>query len=552
MRIVAIGFSNYRSVGSLPIIVNLDKRVNLLIGANNSGKSNVLDLLRRLKKDGLQKINLSETDFHRRDGNRPLTLIFDVQPDAADVAKLPEGTTRFHFQVSGATVSGWLATPFDSLDYQQLQPFMLKVLNERWGSRPNEETVQDYRKRISSHFIGPLGHFIPEVHVIPQFRRIVSGEYSIDGAGVIELLGRWQAPDIGQDADRDRFNRVQDFLRELLLMDDVTLDVSRPGSQLLVQRGDLRLPLANYGTGIHQLIILAIAVLAYKDAVIGIEEPEIHLHPLLQKALLRFLIDKTTNRYLITTHSNAFLSRPKDSHIIHLWLEDQETKSRAVETPAHVLQVLNDLGIRAADLLQANFVLWTEGPSDRIYINRWLKIAAPELVEGIDYAVMFYGGRLLSHVSLERDEPPLSAEEVIKLLRINQHSAILIDCDKASESDEINETKQRIVKECQESGVLCWVSAGREIENYLTPESISDAYDSITGTTQKVSLGRFEKIEDAIQTAYSQGWRASFGYDRDKPGYARKIVAHINDSVPDRFDLRTKVDELVKQIRAAN
>ena len=68
----------------------------------------------------------------------------------------------------------------------------------------------------------------------------------------------------------------------------------------------------------HELIIIAIAVLAKEDSLLGIEEPEIHLHSLLQKALLRFLIEKTCNNYVITTHSNAFLSRPKESRITHL------------------------------------------------------------------------------------------------------------------------------------------------------------------------------------------------------------------------------------------
>ena len=64
-----------------------------------------------------------------------------------------------------------------------------------------------------------------------------------------------------------------------------------------------------------------------------------------------------------------------------------------------------------------------------------------ELVEGIDYSVMFYGGRLLSHLSLSREEPGLSAEELIKLLRINQNSAIVIDSDRTTRDAEINETR---------------------------------------------------------------------------------------------------------------
>src|SRR5438094_9646640 len=113
----------------------------------------------------------------------------------------------------------------------------------------------------------------------------------------------------------------------------------------------------------------------------------------------------------------------------------------------HVLEVLNDLGIRAADVLQANFVVWIEGPSDRIYLNRWIGLMAPELVEGVDYSIMFYGGRLLFHLSLLRDELGLCADELIKLLRINQNSSSVIDSDRTRGQAEINETKTRHVKD---------------------------------------------------------------------------------------------------------
>lgn len=101
MKIVRIGFANFRSFGSAPVIVDLRKRINLLIGANNSGKSNVLEMLRRLKGQQLQTINLSEVDLHRRDSQRKLELILEVE-DAAN--ELPGGRGRFHFSLSGRAV----------------------------------------------------------------------------------------------------------------------------------------------------------------------------------------------------------------------------------------------------------------------------------------------------------------------------------------------------------------------------------------------------------------------------------------------------------------
>ena len=44
--------------------------------------------------------------------------------------------------------------------------------------------------------------------------------------------------------------------------------------------------------------------------------------------------------------------------------------------------MLNDLDVRASDLLQSNGIIWVEGPSDRIYIKRWnYQTGAAEFME---------------------------------------------------------------------------------------------------------------------------------------------------------------------------
>ena len=143
-----------------------------------------------------------------------------------------------------------------------------------------------------------------------------------------------------------------------------------------------------------------------------------------------------------------------------------------------------------------------------------------------------------------------SPDDLIKLLRINQHSAILIDSDRKEESDELNATKTRVVEECKEAGVLCWLSAGREIENYVTPECVSAAYDKIVGKKGTVVLGAYQKLEDAVEEAYQSDWRAGYAYDTDKPAFARLIAAETGE-VPDRLDLKERLSGLVAAIRAA-
>jgi putative ATP-dependent endonuclease of OLD family len=75
---------------------------------------------------------------------------------------------------------------------------------------------------------------------------------------------------------------------------------------------------------------------------------------------------------------------------------------------------LEDLGYHASDLLQSNGVIWVEGPTDRLYLLKWLELTGLKAKEDLDFTIMFYGGRLLSHLSFGPD----LTKELIPLLRV--------------------------------------------------------------------------------------------------------------------------------------
>ncbi len=93
--------------------------------------------------------------------------------------------------------------------------------------------------------------------------------------------------------------------------------------------------------------------------------------------------------------------------------------------------VCQDLGYKASDILQSNAIIWVEGPSDRIYLQHWIKSMAPELREGSDFSIMFYGGRLLSHLHMEDgDSENEDVQSLIAVRQLNRHMAVVIDSDK--------------------------------------------------------------------------------------------------------------------------
>lgn len=526
MKLTHAGISRFRSIGSEPVMIDLTKKINVLVGANNCGKSNVL---RALGSFG-QKTE-SELDMHLREkGTYPIYWLGAEPADKSSPAIRKIGPVFFGRQQTkdGESVE---KNPFRAFDWPSFHDCWQEILRPgyQYSGWPGDAEAQSEMIKTALRLFAQLAAQLPKSVTIPQFRQISpSDEYSVGGGGIVQVLARWQHPKIGEDANRERFLKIQNLLRVLIESPNVSLEVEHDASQIVVSNGSLRLPLESYGTGIHQLIILSIAVLGHENSLVLIEEPEIHLHPLLQRRLLDFLRRETTNRYVITTHSSALITPSQDLAVTHLWTKDGVTASRLVETTGHSLEALRDLGVRASDILQANSVIWVEGPSDRIYLRHWLELLYPgEFREGIDYSIMFYGGRLLAHVTLGRDVDR-DADDLIHLLRINQHSAILIDSDRRKGADEINETKRRVRTECTKSGSVCWITDGREIENYLPADAVAAAYEPLVGKRVELKIPRYGSLEDSLKKAAgARNWKSSWSYNDAKPLRAREIIRHI-------------------------
>ena len=71
---------------------------------------------------------------------------------------------------------------------------------------------------------------------------------------------------------------------------------------------------------------------------------------------------------------------------------------------------------------------------------------------------------VLSHLSFD---DPKRIDEAIQALKINGNAVVLMDNDKSYESDELKPNVQKIVDEVKAMDGIAWITAGREIENYI-------------------------------------------------------------------------------------
>ncbi len=200
----------------------------------------------------------------------------------------------------------------------------------------------------------------------------------------------------------------------------------RKSGNILLKIGGEMDTIFNIGDGIQQLILLMFPIFTAKNNTwFFIEEPETHLHPGLQRIFIETLSNdeylKTKNlRYFFTTHSNHFLDLSLQTDDISIFQFQKESQQKFnIKNVKPNKETLDLLGVNNSSVLMANSSIWVEGPTDRKYISKFLKLFTQKekiqnLKEDIDFAFFEYGGNLIEHYLFDEDFEEVFSEEEVR------------------------------------------------------------------------------------------------------------------------------------------
>lgn len=171
-----------------------------------------------------------------------------------------------------------------------------------------------------------------------------------------------------------------------------TIELSKEGRTLTI---------SEVSSGEKEILVLLFAILGLnvRQALVIIDEPELHLHPRLQKrifSLLERLSKETGNQFILATHSPTFVSPTTIQYVSRVYSENATSKiirlnESSLPNAKHLFNIINSQNNES--LFFADHVLLVEGLSDKIFFERILELFLKRHSINLSIEVVPVGGK---------------------------------------------------------------------------------------------------------------------------------------------------------------
>ena len=294
--LTGIGIQNYKSFGEDTAELFELGKTNILIGKNNTGKSNVLKLLEYISQNPLSAgINkqLEPQDFFQYDSQNIPQLTFKFRATEGSELHNIFGQDEVFVKVR---ISGQnyevVSSSITEADITTVRQHLDRLMGQTGGTDDvaRESLANNLKIHEKVNF--------PAVVFIGDYRNLKTD---------LELNKKLSAL-INHDWKTQRENK--EIKRSLLEFVSAVIgkptDIKMPPDseiELVIDSNDSE-PLSSLGSGIQQILIMAFHIATNENKIICVDEPELHLHPTIQYKLFE-LINHSKNQFFLTVRDSV-------------------------------------------------------------------------------------------------------------------------------------------------------------------------------------------------------------------------------------------------------
>lgn len=517
-RRIDIELTNYRCFSSVPVKFTVEPGFLSFVGPNNAGKSTILRMIWELRglfqmfsprpgdwgctvNTGVGLGTDSQRIFPRSVDPGPPTIQVSVPPDEGQINSL-RATLNHQNQCR--------------LEFFQDGEALTPASDQAFYFRQNGLMLQGAAELRSFRDLSWALATLADSLYVPAFRNSINVTQDLqyyDFEVGRRFIEKWKALKTGTDLGGNRVARqIEQTIGLIFGLDALQINAAEDGQTLQLFDGLSPFRLDEVGSGMSHFILALTHAAIRKPALVLIDEPELGLHPILQRRFLNEVASSAAFATLYATHSLGLARNANRAYTV--------TKSQNIHTVRPFTQGAR-LSVFTGEMSYAGYsdlgfkkILLVEGQTEIPVFQELLRKC------GKDTEVVIFPLNGSNRINGKAE----TREQLSELLRITEDAnqiCAIIDNDNSADSANPEPARRDFKEVCSRIGIKCHLLEKGAVEHYWT----QSALDKVKPGLAPIKAG--EKLSGWVK---SENWKfAAFMTDPELE--ATDLWRALNDFV---------------------